>query len=125
VNVPPQTEPTRSSPLKTAGLVVGAVGVAGLGVGAVFGILAISKNSSANNDHCGAAFGGTNHCDPTGISLRSDAVNFGNVSTISFIAGGVLAAGGASLWLFAPSTSVQAGPTVGDGGAGLTVRGTF
>lgn len=124
-NVPPKTEPGRSSALKTTGLLVGAVGVVGLGVGTVFGVLAISKNSSANDGHCGSTFGGTNSCDPTGISLRSDAANFGNVSTVSFIAGGVLAAGGAALWLFAPSTSVQAGPTVGNGGAGLTVRGTF
>jgi hypothetical protein len=124
-NAPPKTEPARSSPLKTAGLVVGAVGIAGLGVGAVFGVLAMSKNSNANDSHCGAAFGGTNNCDSTGLSLRSDAVKFGNVSTVSFIAGGVLAAGGACLWIFAPSTSVQAGPTVGNGGAGLTVRGTF
>jgi hypothetical protein len=125
VDLPPNGEPARSSPLKTAGLVVGAVGVAALGVGTVLGVLAISKNSSANSGHCGPAFGGTNNCDPTGISLRSDAVNFGNVSTASFIAGGVLAAGGACLWLFAPSTSVEVGPTVGHEGAGLTVRGTF
>ena len=121
--VPPTT--ARSSPLKTSGLVVGAVGVVGLGVGTAFGVLAISKNSSANDGHCGAAFGGANNCDQTGLSLRSDAVTFGNASTVSFIAGGVLAAGGAALWLFAPRASVQAGPTVGNGGAGLTVHGTF
>jgi hypothetical protein len=125
VNVPPQTPPAHSSPLKTAGLVVGAVGLVGLGVGTVFGVLAMSKNSSANDGHCGSAFGGTNNCDATGLSLRSDAVKFGNVSTVAFIAGGVLAAGGLGLWLFAPSTSVQAGATVGSGGAGLTVRGAF
>lgn len=125
VDLPPNTEPAHSSPLKTAGLVVGAVGVVGLGVGTVFGVLAISKNSSANDGHCGTAFGGTNNCDGTGLSLRSDAVNFGNVSTASFIAGGVLAAGGVGLWFFSPSTSVEAGPTVGNRGARLTVRGTF
>jgi hypothetical protein len=125
VDVPSKTEPARSSPLKTAGLVVGAVGVVALGVGTVLGVLAISKNSNANSGHCGTAFGGANNCDPTGLALRSDAVTFGNVSTASFITGGVLAAGGAGLWLFAPSTSVEAGPTVGNGGAGLTVRGTF
>jgi hypothetical protein len=125
VDLPPKAEPERSSALKTAGLVVGTVGVVALGVGTVFGVLAISKNSSANSGHCGTAFGGANNCDSTGLSLRSDAVKFGNVSTASFIAGGVLAAGGAGLWLFAPSTSVEAGPTVGSGGAGLTVRGTF
>jgi hypothetical protein len=125
VNVPPKAEPARSSPLKTVGLVVGAVGIVGLGVGGVFGGLAISKNSSANSGHCGTAFGGTDNCDATGLSLRHDAVHFGNVSTISFIAGGVLAVGGATLWLFAPSSSVRAGATVGNGGPGLTVHGTF
>jgi hypothetical protein len=124
-SVPAKTEPTHGSPLKTAGLVVGAVGVVGLGVGAVFGVMAISKNSSANDGHCGAAFGGTNNCDPTGLSLRSDAVNFGNISTVALIVGGVVAASGVTMWLFAPSSSVQAGATVGNGGAGLTMRGAF
>jgi hypothetical protein len=125
VDLPPNAEPARSSPMKTAGLVVGAAGVAGIGVGAVFGILAISKNSNANSGHCGTSFGGTNNCDPVGLSLRSDAVKLGNVSTISFIAGGVLIAGAGCLWILAPSTSVQVGATIGYGGAGLRVRGTF
>jgi hypothetical protein len=59
------------------------------------------------------------------VSLRSDAVNFGNISTISFIAGGVLAAGGITLWLVAPSGHVQAAPAVGAGGGGMVVRGEF
>jgi hypothetical protein len=59
------------------------------------------------------------------VSDRSDAVNFGNISTIAFIAGGVLAAGGATLWLVAPSTHVQATPAVGQNGGGLLVRGEF
>ncbi len=124
-NEPPKTEPAHASPLKTVGIVVGAVGVVGLGVGAVFGSMAISKNSSANSGHCGAAFGGPNNCDSTGLAQRSDAVKFGNVSTVAIVAGGVLAAGGVALWLLAPSSSVQGGATVGDGGAGLTVRGSF
>ena len=114
-----------SSPLKTVGLVVGGVGVAGLVAGGIFGALALSKNASANGGHCGGSLGGANQCDATGLSLRSDAVGFGNVSTIAFIAGGVLAAGGATLWLVAPSGHVQATPAMGQNGGGVLVRGDF
>jgi hypothetical protein len=37
----------------------------------------------------------------------------------------VLLAGGAALWLLAPSSSVQAAPAVGTSGGGLVVRGVF
>jgi hypothetical protein len=121
----PGADTTSSSPLKTVGLIVGGVGVAGLAVGGIFGAMALSKNSSANSGHCGGSFGGTNQCDSTGVSLRSDAVNFGNISTIAFIAGGVLAAGGATLFLVAPSGHVQATPAVGTNGGGILVRGDF
>lgn len=117
--------PSGSSPLKTVGLVVGGVGVAGLVVGGVFGAMALSKNSDANNGHCGGSLGGPNQCDQTGVSLRSDAVNFGNISTISLIAGGVLAAGGVTLWLVAPKGTVQAAPAVGTNAGGVIVRGVF
>jgi hypothetical protein len=42
-----------------------------------------------------------------------------------FIAGGVLAAGGITLFAVAPSSSVQVAPAVGLGSAGLTVQGGF
>ena len=122
---PPAADTTSSSPLRTVGLVVGGVGVAGLAVGGIFGAMALSKNSSANSGHCGGSLGSANQCDSTGVSLRSDAVNFGNISTIAFIAGGVLAAGGATLFLLAPSGHVQAAPAVGTSGAGVLVRGEF
>jgi hypothetical protein len=112
----------KSSSLKTVGLVVAGVGVVGLGVGAYFGLSAISKNSDANNGHCDSS---SNLCDAQGVQMRSDAVSAGNTSTIAFIAGGVLTAAGLGLWIFAPSSSVQAGPTVGSGGAGMALRGAF
>jgi hypothetical protein len=89
------------------------------------GILALSQNASANSGHCGGSLGGANQCDATGVSLRSQAVGYGNVSTIAFIAGGVLAAGGATLWLVAPSGHVQVGPATGQNGGGVLVRGDF
>jgi len=112
----------KGSPLKTVGIVLGGVGVAGIALGSVMGILAIGKNNDSNSGHCDKT---TNVCDSTGLSLRSDAVTFGNVSTVGFIAGGVLLAAGATLWILAPSSSVQAAPAVGTNGGGVVVTGRF
>jgi hypothetical protein len=122
---PEQPAETKSSPLRTVGLVVAGVGAAGLVVGGIFGGMALSSNSSANNGNCGTAFGGTNECNATGVSDRSSAVRDGNISTIAFIAGGVLAAGGITLFFLAPKSSVEAAPAVGMGTAGVTLRGSF
>lgn len=112
----------KGSPLKVAGIVVGGLGVVGIGVGSVMGIVAIGKNNDANNGHCDKT---TNICDSTGVSMRSDAVGAGNVSTVAFIVGGVLLAGGATMFLLAPSSNVQAAPAVGTNGAGIVLRGRF
>lgn len=71
------------------GLMVG--GGVGLGLGGIFGGLAIAKNAESNEKECDAS---TDICSPAGIDMRSDARTFGNVSTAMFVVGGVLAAGG-------------------------------
>jgi hypothetical protein len=120
-------EPAPSSPLKTIGLVVAGAGVVGLGIGAVFGVQALSKNSDANNSHCGlgGGFSQPNSCDANGVSLRSDAVNAGNMSTVFIVAGGALLATGATLWILAPSSHVQASAAVGPGSGSLLLRRDF
>ncbi|HEY6463680.1 MAG TPA: hypothetical protein VIY73_26105 [Polyangiaceae bacterium] len=120
-STPPADMPSGPSPLRTVGLVVGGVGVAGLAVGTVFGVIALSKNSAANSGNCGGSLGGANDCNQTGVNDRSSAVTAGNVSTVALIAGGVLAAGGATLFLVAPSSHVQVGATAG----GVLLRGDF
>jgi hypothetical protein len=73
------------------------VGVAGLAVGTIFGLKASSKNDDA------ASHGSSNNvCDADGIRLDSDGRDAATVSTIAFIAGGVLAAGGLVVVLTAP-----------------------
>jgi len=52
-------------------------------------------------------------------------VGAGNTSTILFVAGGVLTAGGLALFFLAPSSHVEATPAVGTNGASLLLRGTF
>ena len=113
------------SPLKTVGLVTGAVGVVGLGAGAVFGFIAKSKNDQAlQPQNCRTP----TLCTPAGLSLTDDAKRAATLSTVSFIAGGVLVAGGLTLWLTAPSperTGVRVTPVVAASYGGVGIDGAF
>lgn len=124
VEVPTPAEPSGSG-RRAAGLVVGGVGLVGLVLGGVFGAKAISKQSDAK-PHCQPG----NHCDAEGLALEQDGVTAGNVSTVGFIAGGVLVAAGTVLFLTAPSPAkagalTRAGARVGVGPRGLVVTGSW
>jgi len=111
------------SPLRTVGIVVGAAGVVGLAVGTVFGLQAISKNNQSNSSGCVG-----NACPPDAKQQRLDARSAGNISTVGFVAGGVLLVGGVTLFLAAPkgrSTEVQAGAVGPTGAPGLLLSGRF
>jgi hypothetical protein len=80
------------------------LGAAGLAVGAVLGGLAMTKNAESKEDnHCDAQ----DRCDPTGIELRHQAVGLGNGATAALVAGGILAAGGAVLFVTTPKPSAR------------------
>ena len=102
----PQAQPSPSSPpstgswLRPTGITLVAAGAVGLGVGAVTGILSLNKVSSLRSDcpdypQCPAD-------DTAGQGVLSSAKGLGNVSTASFIAGGVLAATGVVLLMVRP-----------------------
>ncbi len=104
---------------KTLGWVLGGMGVAGLGVGGVFGVLAMQDKSK---DCVGSV------CNAGTLSgIKTEAL----VSDIGWIAGGVLLAGGAALVLFTPSRSheatagVRLAPIVTGSGAGMVAVGSF
>ncbi len=111
------------------GLTLGGAGVVGLGLGVAFGILTSSAWSSAKTD-CG---GSTTRCTnvPLGNSDRSTAETDSTISTVGFIAGGALLAGGAVLFLTgghpqeAPGPSVSLAPSLGPGQAGVSLHGVF
>jgi hypothetical protein len=89
------------STLRTVGYATGAAGIVGLAVGVVSGLAAISKNSRSK-DVCPTS----GICaDESARSDNEDARSAATVSTIGFVAGGVLLAGGIALVLFAPSSS--------------------
>lgn len=116
---------------KTTGAVVGGLGVVAVGVGAVFGLDAISKKSSAD-DQCGGSSG---RCSSDAGALAAqdrlrEAQGSALVSTVA-VGGGLIAAViGGYLFFGAsdeapPSAGVRLAPVVGLGGAGLSLGGRY
>jgi hypothetical protein len=88
---------------RTAGFIVGGVAVAALGVGTVFGVMALSKRSAAE-ERCGQA----NPCpDPAGVGANDDAKAFALTADIALGAG--LCAAGVSAFLLITSRSSATG----------------
>jgi hypothetical protein len=116
---PPASSATPKLPLRTVGVVTGAVGVVGVALGAVFGGLAIAtRGSDCPGGACQSA------------SDRSTAYTQGTVSTVGFVAGGALLAGGLTLFLVAPKSteahsSVSVSPMMGPSTGGLQLGGTW
>jgi hypothetical protein len=115
---------------RVLGVMVGVVGVAGVALGAVFGEMAKSDNNEASG-HCLNDMA----CDPQALSLTSSARREATASTIGFVAGGALLAGGVVLFLTAPAHSPQSAgqperrvglsPLVGAGTTGVALRGAW
>ncbi len=109
--------------------VAGGAGLAGLAVGAVFGVKALSQNgdSKAQCQPQDPAL-----CNPTGAALYKDAVTSAHVSTGSLVAGGAAVVAGLVVFLTASrpkapadKARVEALPMVGAGTGGLAVRGVW
>jgi hypothetical protein len=119
VDASASVEPT-SRPWRTAGWIMGGVGVAGLSVGGIFGLVALNKKSSS---HCDAS----NVCDAgTSSGIKSAAL----LSDVGFVAGSVLLAGGAAILLFGPGkrdarTGLNVSPVVAASGGGVVLGGRF
>jgi hypothetical protein len=112
---------------RTAGIVVGATGIASVGASMVLGLVAKGKNSDANALCNGAAC-----TSDRGVSLAHDAGTFATASTITFVAGLLLVGGGITMYLVAPRTtagatsaSVRIAPQVGTTSAGMSLHGSF
>lgn len=109
----------RGSAQRTVGLVGIGLGTAGVVVGSVFGILSISKASEAD-DQCAPP--DRKLCTPDGKTAGDDAIARGNLSTVGFVVGGILLAGGIALYFTAPTPG---SPTVAVGPGTLGLRARF
>jgi hypothetical protein len=112
--------PRPLGPWREAGLGVAAAGGVVLGIGAVLGIVAIEQKF-------GAQCAGTSCPSDASARQLEGAQSSANRSTEAFVVGGILAAGGLSLWLLGPRASEPSAPQIeARAGVGaLSVRGRF
>jgi hypothetical protein len=116
-------EGATSSPQRAIGLVTGGVGIVGVIVGSVLGLVAKSTYSGAVST---CPNGPPSPCSQQGVNESGTAHSEATASTVAFIAGGALLAGGAAIYLTAPREGdVSVGPTAFVGGGGLGLRGTW
>jgi hypothetical protein len=105
---------------KTAGFVVGGVGLASLAVGAVTGFMAMGAADTVKQ-HCD----GNLACDPEGLDAASSGKTLSLVSTITLAAGVAGVGVGAFLVLTSPKTSTALVPSAGPNSASLTLVRSF
>lgn len=116
----PEVDASTASPLRTAGWVLVGVGGTSLALAGVAGIVAAGKRDgfegACPDDTCPRNLSG---------AARDDAESYNTLvtlSTVGWIAGGVLAASGAVLILTQPSAESQLALRVGPGSAALSGR---
>jgi hypothetical protein len=129
---PPRSSPTPSTERppaesrsgagqRTFAYVLGGAGLVGIGLGAYFGLHASSTYSDATS-HCPT----TSSCDAAGVAGGRDAHTQATISTIGFVAGAAMLAGGVVLLVTAPKRrGVSVQPTAGIGSAGIRVGGAW
>jgi hypothetical protein len=113
---------------KRTALIAAVAATASLGAGTYFGLEAIRKN---DDSQAGCIM---DACDPAAKSLRLEARRAGTLSTVSFVAGGALAAAAVLLYLRADppaAKSASDGPDVraalsfGERAFGVSLQGSF
>jgi hypothetical protein len=112
---------------KTLGFAVGGLGIAGIGVGAVFGVMTLTKAAEVR-DLCGDG----DRCNSTAVDANNFAKTTATVSTVGFSAGAACLGVGAVLLLTlgsskrAPTTGqLWVAPEVGIGSARMTLKGQW
>lgn len=111
---------------RTVGLVVGAVGAAGLAAGSVFGVLAKNQWDTAESEGCAA---GTCPSEE-GQKASEDANRFALLGTVGLAGGGALLLGGIVIYLTAPSgeassTLPRLSATASSHGLSVDLQGVF
>jgi len=117
--VPERTERYVPGGWRIAAFTMGGVGIAGLVAGGVFGGLVASKTSDAAPNCPSKA------CNPAGWQDIADAKTFATISTVGFVAGGVLVAGSVVLFLVAPHATRKIAITPIIGPAFLGIGGVL
>jgi hypothetical protein len=112
----------------TVGMITGGLGfagIAGLGLGGVFGMLAISARNQQTSD-CASAAKCVNY--PSAVNDHGTSLSDGTISTAAFVVGGAFIAGAVGFYLLETHPSAS-GPTTGvlvvPGPGGVLLKGDF
>jgi hypothetical protein len=124
-------EPVRAShgdSARTLGVTLGAIGLAGLAVGAVTGVMVLAKRSIIQDPRHRDQV--THACDQAALDAASEGKTLGAVSTVAFAAGGAALAAGVIVFIAGGSGSSSGGTFVtrtsyAGGGVGLRLVRTF
>ncbi len=116
------SEPVDKSRGKTqriVGIAVAGVGVVGVAVGSIFGLVAIGKKGDTSSN-CNSDL---SRCNSAGVDAMSSARSSATISTVGFIAGGALLAGGIVLYVTAPKPNEEktVGFRISPNGSGATL----
>jgi hypothetical protein len=129
---PPADSAGGGEGLMTAGFIVGGVGVVGIGLGAIFGIVASSTASGAEDD---PALCPNKQCTAAGREEIDSAETSATISTIGFGVGAAALVGGAVLVILGATSeggggaseaaSIAVDPVATPEGGGMWVHGAF
>ena len=116
---------------RIAGVTVAGVGLAGIAVGAALGAVTLGKANQFKSGPCTNS-GGTELCNATGITLRSQARATGLGSDLGFAIGGAALAAGTIVFVTAPKAAspqsavwVRVGPGVAEDRGQVLVGGAW
>lgn len=119
--------PPAWGPMRTAGVVVGALGVVGVGATFVLGYVAKTKNDDAN-----AVCNGRVCQSQDGVNLTNTAESWATASTVSLVTGLILVASGVTIYALAPrgarssqGASIFFAPSMDATGGGIVAHGEF
>jgi LPXTG-motif cell wall-anchored protein len=93
---PADAPATRGVSLQCGGVGLAGLGAVGLALGTVFGVRAVSLYHQSQDEGCDQR----DACPAAALKTRHSAVQSGDASTVSFVVGGILLAGGAGLYVW-------------------------
>jgi LPXTG-motif cell wall-anchored protein len=93
---PADAATTRGLSLQRGGMGLAGLGAVGLALGTVLGVRAVSLYHQSQDEGCDQH----DACPAAALKTRSSAVQSGDASTVSFVVGGILLAGGAGLYVW-------------------------
>jgi hypothetical protein len=96
---------SRAQWLQRGGIGLAGLGVVGITLGTMFGVRAVTLHRRSQDEGCDER----DVCPAGALATRRSAVRTGNVSTVSFVIGGALLAGGAGLYVWGSRSSERAG----------------